>query len=92
MKSRNLNFLEPPGPLQACNGTALPYISHDFINTYIMSYRSHIYSVSQDIRLIVQKLITKVMLTQQYRTHIGPVPNDYLLTYLLHGAESFLRS
>ena len=24
MKSANLNFLEPSGPLQACNGTALP--------------------------------------------------------------------
>ena len=24
MKSDNLNFLEPSGPLQACNGTALP--------------------------------------------------------------------
>ena len=24
MKSVNLNFLEPSGPLQACNGTALP--------------------------------------------------------------------
>ena len=23
MMSRNLNFLEPSGPLQACNGTAL---------------------------------------------------------------------
>jgi len=23
-KSGNLNFLEPPGPVQACNGTALP--------------------------------------------------------------------
>ena len=23
-KSENLNFLEPSGPLQACNGTALP--------------------------------------------------------------------
>ena len=27
MKSGNLNFLEPSGPLQACNGTALPRIS-----------------------------------------------------------------
>ena len=28
MKSGNLNFLEPSGPLQACNGTALPvYVS-----------------------------------------------------------------
>jgi len=25
MKSGNLNFLEPSGPLQAFNGTALPY-------------------------------------------------------------------
>ena len=24
MKSGKLNFLEPSGPLQACNGTALP--------------------------------------------------------------------
>jgi len=24
MKSGNLNFLEPSGPLQACNGNALP--------------------------------------------------------------------
>jgi len=26
MKSGNLNFLEPSGPLQACNGTAFPYL------------------------------------------------------------------
>ena len=25
MKSGNLNFLEPPGPLQGCNGPALPF-------------------------------------------------------------------
>jgi len=28
MKSGNLNFLEPSGPLQACNGTALPFVFH----------------------------------------------------------------
>ena len=28
MKSANLNFLEPSGPLQACNGTALPLPIH----------------------------------------------------------------
>ena len=27
MKSGNLNFLEPSGPLRACNGTALPLLS-----------------------------------------------------------------
>ena len=26
MKSGNLNFLEPSGPVQACNGTALPFL------------------------------------------------------------------
>jgi len=25
VKSGNLNFLEPSGPIQACNGTALPF-------------------------------------------------------------------
>jgi len=28
MKSGNLNFLEPSGPLQACNRTALPFHIH----------------------------------------------------------------
>ena len=31
MKSRNFNFLEPFGPLQACNGTALPLYIYIFI-------------------------------------------------------------
>jgi hypothetical protein len=26
MKSGNLNFQEPSGPLEACSGTALPYL------------------------------------------------------------------
>jgi len=31
-KSGNLNFLEPSGPVQACNGTALPfYIKYDLL-------------------------------------------------------------
>ena len=31
-KSGNLNFLEPSGPLQACNGTALPFYIKTSIN------------------------------------------------------------
>ena len=31
MKSENLNFLEPSGPLQACNGTALPLLLSAFM-------------------------------------------------------------
>ena len=32
MKSGNLNFLEPSGPLQACNGTALPFTHNTGLN------------------------------------------------------------
>jgi len=31
MKSENLNFLEPSGQLQACNGTALPFMGYNTI-------------------------------------------------------------
>jgi hypothetical protein len=29
MKSGNLSFVETSGPLQACNGTALPFTMHE---------------------------------------------------------------
>ena len=34
MKSGNLNFLEPSGLVQACNGTALPNIYNIYIYIY----------------------------------------------------------
>ena len=37
MKSGNLNFLEPSGPLQACNRTALPCIHHHDIGSVFMT-------------------------------------------------------
>ena len=33
-KSGNLNFLEPSGPLQACDGTALPFYQYIYIYIY----------------------------------------------------------
>jgi hypothetical protein len=36
-KSWNLNFLEPSGPVQACNGTALPFLHG--LNTLCMSWK-----------------------------------------------------
>jgi len=43
MKSENLNFLEPSGPLQACNGTDLTYILYVyFIYIYIYIYEIYI--------------------------------------------------
>jgi hypothetical protein len=35
MKSGDLNFLEPSGSLQACNGTALPLTLRLYIYIYI---------------------------------------------------------
>jgi hypothetical protein len=34
MKSGNLNFLEPSGPFQTCNGTALPFLLSLFSFSY----------------------------------------------------------
>ena len=36
MKSGNLNFLEPFGPIQACNGTALNIYYNSTVNTQHM--------------------------------------------------------
>jgi len=40
MKSGNLNFLEPSGPLQICNGTALP------LPTILPEYQAYLHSTS----------------------------------------------
>ena len=37
-KSGNLNFLEPSGPVQACNGTALPFYC-SLLGTCVRSMR-----------------------------------------------------
>ena len=42
-KSGNLNFLEPSGPLQACNGTALAffyYVAVPFVVNYNLLYNN----------------------------------------------------
>ena len=40
MKSGNLNFLEPSGPVEACNGTDLPSLikEHIYIYLYVCVY------------------------------------------------------
>ena len=35
MKSGNLNFLEPSGPLQACNGADLPFLHWKILLKYM---------------------------------------------------------
>jgi len=38
-KSGNLNFLEPSGPLQVCNGTALPFVERLCMDVCIVLYK-----------------------------------------------------
>ena len=44
-KSGNLNFLEPSGPVQACNGTDLPFFTLVSKGLYILPY-------NKDLRLM----------------------------------------
>ena len=48
MKSGNLNFLEPSGPLQACNGTALPLPSY---TVHIEDFNMYITPLEETYRL-----------------------------------------
>ena len=58
MKSGNLNFLEPSGPLQACNGTALPFT---FCHTQCIDIRA-----ARDSLAVLSKQFIIVYLECQY--------------------------
>jgi len=47
MKSGNLNFLEPSGPLRACNGNALPLplLVYEIDKSFILTFPSFAYIV-----------------------------------------------
>ena len=51
MKSVNLNFLEPSGPLQACNGTDLPVPSTVRVKVEQSHYRPQWSSVFQEVKV-----------------------------------------
>jgi len=53
MKSGNLNFLEPCGPLQACNGPDLPFNVQPVAQSlYRLSYPAHLVCVTVDNFLV----------------------------------------
>ena len=55
MKFGNLNYLEPSGPLQACNGTDLP-----FLHTYKTRWEAIPFSPCHEKLALVGKLIVKI--------------------------------
>ena len=63
MKSGNLNFLEPSGPLQACNGTDLP-----FLLQYVMSYCTAWGTFLQSV-----KKLPSPALQMHCRDHVRPL-------------------
>jgi hypothetical protein len=50
LKSGSLNLLEPSGPVQACNGTALPFITFIlFVVSYCLWYQGVIYYLAVNV-------------------------------------------
>ena len=54
MKSGNLNFLEPSGPLQACNGTALPLPYNIIVHSLVCK------SDNSSLRIFERKILRKI--------------------------------
>jgi hypothetical protein len=52
MKSGNLNFLEPSGSLQACNGTALPFTGYSTVVYQLEKY----YGIGWNVIMVSNKL------------------------------------
>jgi len=61
MKSGNLNFLEPSGPLQACNGAALPFM-----------FIFHFYEEIQQDATVCRYLFAAKLL-YMFRASIAPI-------------------
>ena len=63
MKSGNLNFLEPSGPLQACNGTALPLPLHALDGSMLRQINGHIQATKiHEIKITIANNFSKVTL------------------------------
>jgi len=68
MKSGNLNVLEPSGPVQACNGTALPfYIKFENVAEFQRQWKCG-FQTQPRTRLAITRLC------DQYDTLSGTVP------------------
>ena len=71
MKSENLNFLEPSGPLQACNGTDLTYILYVyFIYIYIYIYMKYTYSIKSNVLMLCFEVLITPASTYTFACHL----------------------
>ena len=75
MKSGNLNFLEPSGPLQACNGTALPFTvltsrRNAWKKIFIFPLRYYANCVSTTLTVLILHNVESVYLFYSNPTYI----------------------
>jgi hypothetical protein len=66
MKSGNFNFLEPSGPLQACNGTALP------LGLTVVQWLRH-YTTNRQVAGSIPDGVIGIF---QWQSHYGPGVNS----------------
>ena len=85
MKSGNLNFLEPSGPLQACNGTALPFTKSGARSGVVVKALRY---KPAGREFDSQWCHWNFSVTQSFRSHYGPGvdsasnKNDYQVYFL----------
>ena len=105
--SGSLNFLDSECPVQACNGIGLPSPLHSAVCVlcplWLIFYSSLIlcrpeallmYCMNNFEKIPVSPHVTGITSIFTFLVHCISIARSltYLLTYLLHGAEPFLRS
>jgi len=94
MTSGNLNFLEPSGPLQACNGTdlTLPFIRTNYYVQISLKYVC-LYNVNVVCFLLGRKLIFKPLTPNvDYSGRTAPLTSKCCILYIYSkniGTENF---
>jgi len=82
-KSGNLNFLEPSGPLQACNGTAVPFLPE--LYQYLISLCLDPIHVLRTRRVyLLYPLMPPKLSQRRFPTHlVSDIPDFLLLPFLI---------
>ena len=88
MKSGNLNFLEPSGPVQACNGTDLPFfVSKRVTYLNLGGSRSEIHTTHFEENKLPERVLFTVVvnlgITYRMSKHVAlldtqTLPSDYI--------------
>ena len=75
MKSENLNSLEPSGPLQACNGTVLPFLLFLRVIYHVLShwlrFLSHTFYKCWDTSVTIAPVVCSIFLPLKCRLFPG---------------------